>query len=67
MVNSRYQCWRPRTKGKCLVNAKGHALINPMAGNPAKLKAETLDDPLADVEAEVLVETMCDTLKKLSS
>ena len=38
-----------------------------MAANPAKLKAETLDDPLADVEAEVLVETMCDTLKKLSS
>ena len=56
-----------RTKEKRLVNAKGHAVINTMAGNLAKLKAETLDDLPADVEAQVLVKTMADTLEKVLS
>ena len=55
-----------QTKEKRLVNAKGHAVINTMAGNLPKTLAEakfnTLGDILSNVNGEALVDTLADTL-----
>ena len=38
-----------------------------MAGNLAELKAKTLNDTPGDVKAEVLVETMVDSLEEIQA